>query len=98
MYEFEAIGHHRYTAVVENNLGFLLLGLQEFDQASNRLLYARNLLERFGDLVRRAQVDDTLARLYLATNQLTLAEESAQRAVLTLEKSDEEAPSRISYY
>src|SRR4030095_4234657 len=29
--------------------------------------------------------------LYLATNQLTLAEESAQRAVLTLEKSDEEA-------
>ena len=91
LYEFEAIGHHRYAAVVENNLGFLLLGLQKFDQAKSRLLYARRLLERFGDLVRRAQVDDTLARLYLATNQLALADESAQEAVLTLEKSDEEA-------
>jgi len=91
IYEFEAIGHHRYAAVVENNFGFLLLTLKEFDKAEKHLLRARRCLEAFGDRIRVAQVDDSLARLYMETGKLELAEKAACAAVLNLENSDEEA-------
>jgi TolB-like protein len=42
-YEFAAIGHHRYAAVVENNHGFLLLNLDRFEEAAVRLIHARKL-------------------------------------------------------
>jgi tetratricopeptide (TPR) repeat protein len=91
IYEFEAIGHHRYAAVVENNFGFLLLTLEEFDRAEKHLLRARRFLEAFGDRIRAAQVDDSLARLYMATDKLELAEKAACAAVSNLENGDEEA-------
>ena len=91
IYEFEAIGHHRYAAVVENNFGFLLLSLKEFDKAEKHLLRARRFLEAFADRIRAAQVDDSLARLYMATDKLELAEKAACAAVSSLENSDEEA-------
>lgn len=90
-YEFAAIGHHRYAAVVENNHGFLLLKLGRFDEAEVRLVHAQKLFEEFHDLVRMSQVDDTLARLYLATNRLDLSDLASRRAVTCLEASDEEA-------
>ncbi|HJT28816.1 MAG TPA: winged helix-turn-helix domain-containing protein [Pyrinomonadaceae bacterium] len=90
-YEFAAIGHHRYAAVVENNHGFLLLKLGRFDEAEVRLVHAQKLFEEFHDLVRTSQVDDTLARLYLATNQLNNSDLASHRAVTCLEASDEEA-------
>ena len=86
-----AIGHHRYAAVVENNHGLLLLSLERFEEAEAHLRQARRLFEAFDDKIRSAQVDDTLARLYAATNRLDVADLISQRAVTCLESSDEEA-------
>lgn len=90
-YEFAAIGHHRYAAVVENNLGFLLLRLGHFEEAEIRLIHARKLFEEFDDVIRKSQVDDTLARLYIETNRLESSDLASQRAVTSLEENDEEA-------
>src|SRR5882724_2225154 len=89
--EFEAVGNHRYAAVVENNNGYLLLNLAKFREAEEHLRGARSLFDSFGDKVCRAQVDETLARLHLAEGRLDSADEAAQRAVETLEEGDGEA-------
>lgn len=90
-YEFVAIGHHRYAAVVENNLGFLLLNLGCYSEAEVHLLRAQRLFRAFGDKIRSAQVDDTLARVYMTTGRLSVAELAAHNAVSCLEQYDEEA-------
>ncbi|MGH9908125.1 MAG: tetratricopeptide repeat protein, partial [Pyrinomonadaceae bacterium] len=90
-YEFEAIGNHRYNAIMENNHGYLLLRLGRFDEAETHLVRARKLFDSFADKVRRAQVDDTLALLYVAAERLELAEQSISRSVKMLEKGGEEA-------
>jgi len=88
---FEGIGNYRYTAVVENNHGYLLSSLKRFDEARLHLERARTLFEEFGDQVRRAQVDETLAQLYLASGKYELAERSIIRAVETMETTGEDA-------
>jgi signal transduction histidine kinase/FixJ family two-component response regulator len=88
---FEGIGNHRYTAIVENNHGYLLSALNRFDEAQLHLGQARKLFEELGDQVRRAQVDETLAQLYLASGQYGLAQRSISRAVETMETTGEEA-------
>jgi tetratricopeptide (TPR) repeat protein len=90
-YEFEAIGHLRYTAVVENNHGYFLLDLGRYDEAEAHLLHAHELFDRLEDKVRQAQVDDCLGKLYMATDRLDLAESSLERAIVSLEADDEEA-------
>jgi tetratricopeptide (TPR) repeat protein len=90
-YEFVAVGHHRYAAVVQNSYGFLLLNRGSFSDAELHLIRARLLFERFDDRIRRAQVEDTLARLYLATQRPELALKAAEKAVASLELNDEEA-------
>lgn len=89
--QFEEIGNRRYTAIVENNHGYLLSTLKRFEDALLHLGRARKLFEEFGDQVRRAQVDETLAQLYLASGQYELAQRSISRAVETMETSGEEA-------
>lgn len=89
--EFEAIGNHRYTAIVENNHGYLLLTLKRFTEAEAHLARARKLFDGFADKVRRAQVDETLAKLYIAAERLDLAESAIVRAVQTFEVGEEEA-------
>jgi len=88
---FEEIGNRRYTAIVENNHGYLLASLKRFDEAKTHLGRARKLFEDFGDQVRRAQVDETLAQLYLASGQHELAEQAVKLAVETFETGGEEA-------
>lgn len=88
---FEGIGNQRYTAIVENNHGYLLSALNRFDEAKLHLGRARRLFEELGDQVRRAQVDETLAQLYLASGQYGLAQRSISRAVETMETTGEEA-------
>ena len=88
---FEKIGNRRYTAIVENNLGYLLSTLKRFDEAKTHLGRARKLFEDFGDQVRRAQVDETLAQLYLASEQHEMAEQAVKLAVETFETGGEEA-------
>ena len=89
--EFMAIGHHRYAAVVENNHGLLLLTLRRLHEAEVHLVNSRRLFEALDDKIRGAQVDDTLARLYIATDQFDLADSASQRAVFCLERNDEDA-------
>ena len=88
---FIGIGNHRYTAIVENNHGYLLSSLKRFDEACLHLDKARRLFEMLNDHVRRAQVDETLAQLHLASNKYDLAECAIDLAVNALENSGEEA-------
>jgi len=91
LHKMEGIGNHRHTASLENNHGYLLLSLGRSEESELHLLRSRRLFDVFADSVRRAQVDDTLARLYLATQRFELAEQTIARAVSMLEISDEEA-------
>ncbi len=91
LYESEAIGNHRLAAAVENNLGFLLLSLGLLDESEKHLLRSRRLFDGYSDNVRAAQVNETLARLYLETKEYSLAQEVIDRAVETLELTDGEA-------
>jgi tetratricopeptide (TPR) repeat protein len=91
LYESEALGHHRNVGAVENNIGFLLLGLGLYKESEEHLLRSRRIFEALADSVRGAQVNDTLARLYLETKQLELAQEVINRSVESLELTDSEA-------
>jgi len=91
LYEFEAIGHHRYVAVVENNMGLLLLTLGSDQHALRHLLRSQRLFECLSDSVRGAQVNDTLAQLYLYRQQYRMALDVVKRAVRILERTDSEA-------
>lgn len=88
---FDGIGNRRYTAIVENNHGYLLSALGRFDEAQLHLKRSRKLFEELGDQVRRAQVDETLAQLYLASDRYDLAQGAVARAVETMETTGEEA-------
>jgi signal transduction histidine kinase/FixJ family two-component response regulator len=88
---FEEIGNRRYTAIVENNYGYLLSTLKRSDEAQLHLERARNLFDDLGDQVRRAQVDETLAQLYVASGRFELAEQFIGLAVDTLETNEEDA-------
>jgi signal transduction histidine kinase/FixJ family two-component response regulator len=88
---FEKIGNLRFVAAVENNHGYLLLTLRRLDEARVHLQRARELFNDLGDSVGCAQVDETLAQLYLASRQHKLAERSVRLAVDTLETTGENA-------
>ncbi|HYK22325.1 MAG TPA: tetratricopeptide repeat protein, partial [Pyrinomonadaceae bacterium] len=90
LYEFEAVGHHRYVAVVENNIGVLLLFLGSHEECETHLLRSRKLFDSFVDSIRGAQVNETLARLYLETGQYSQAHEVIDAAIKILELSDGE--------
>lgn len=91
LHKFQAIGNHRYAASLENNFGYLLLNLRRFDEAEERLVRAKKLFDSFGDKVRRAQVDETLAQLHLALGQFELAHQAISQSVETLETGGEGA-------
>jgi DNA-binding winged helix-turn-helix (wHTH) protein/TolB-like protein len=89
--ECEGIGNHRLAAAVENNLGFFLLSIGFPNESEQHLLRARRFFEAISDSVRRAQVNETLTRLYIATNRYSLARETIEDALQTLEMTDAEA-------
>lgn len=91
LYESEALGHHRNVGSVENNIGFLFLNLGFYKEAEEHLLRSRRIFETLSDSVRGAQVNDTLARLYVETKQLRLAQKVINQAVESLELTDSEA-------
>ncbi|HEY0762029.1 MAG TPA: tetratricopeptide repeat protein [Pyrinomonadaceae bacterium] len=89
--EFAAVGNYRYVGIVENNIGFLLLSLGLYQESEGHLLRSRSLFEGLRDTVRAAQVNETLARLYFATERFNLARDAIKRAVGILELTDAEA-------
>lgn len=91
LYESEVLGHHRNVGSVENNIGFLLLSFGCYQESEEHLLRSRRVFQVLFDTIRGAQVNDTLARLYLETKQLKMAEEAISRAVESLELTDSEA-------
>ena len=91
LFEFQAVGHHRYVAVVENNIGLLLLSVGAVEEAEKYLLHSRLVFESFSDSFRGAQVNETLARLYIETKQYSLAQQVIELAIGTLEQTDGEA-------
>ena len=91
LYEFEAVGNHRLVAIVQNNLGYLLLSMQNYTEAEHHLLRARRSFDWLNDKIRCAQVDDSLARLYLAQHYFDQADASIERALQTMEVGDEDA-------
>lgn len=91
LHEFEAVGNHRYVAIVENNFGLLLLDVRAYQESEYHLLRSSRLFEEFSDIVRGAQVNETLARLYVVTRRYTLAQESIYKSVKVLELTDSEA-------
>jgi tetratricopeptide (TPR) repeat protein len=91
LYEFEAVGNHRYVAAVRNNIGYVLLALGRLNETEAELQRARKLFEQFGDAVRCSQVEETMAQLYMVQGQFELAEKTINRAVTALENADEDA-------
>ncbi len=91
LYVYEAIGNHRLCAAADNNFGFLLLSLGAFEAAEHHLLRSKRFFGCLSDRIREAQVNETLARLYLETKQYDAAEAVIRQAVETLESSDGEA-------
>lgn len=89
--QFEAVGNHRLTAIVENNLGFLFSLIGEFSNAELYLRKARQTFTHFSDRIRCAQVDDSLARLYLAQQRLPEAKAAIEQSIQTIEPGDEDA-------
>ena len=88
---FQVIGNQRYAAIVENNQGYLLSSLGRYQEAEAHLERARNLFDSLGDEVRRAQVDETIAQVHLASKRYDLAQVSIRLAVDTLDNSGEDA-------
>jgi DNA-binding winged helix-turn-helix (wHTH) protein/tetratricopeptide (TPR) repeat protein len=89
--EFEAIGNIRLLGIARNNLGFLLLTWGQYERAIPHLWTAWVVFERLGDKVRRAQVDDTLARLLIALREFELAKMVSERATDIFQNGDEDA-------
>jgi tetratricopeptide (TPR) repeat protein len=91
LHEFEGVGNHRLVAIVENNLGVLFIPVGRFSDAEFYLLRARQAFRHFNDQIRCAQVDDSLARLYLAQRKYDEARTAIERAVAIMERGDEDA-------
>ena len=89
--EFEHVGNLRYVAAVENNRGYLLLSLRRYSESQFHLKRARTIFNELGDSIGCAQVDETLAQLFLASQNYNLAERAIAQAVGTLEGSGEDA-------
>jgi tetratricopeptide (TPR) repeat protein len=87
---FEAVGNHRLAAICQNNLGYMLIKLNQFMRAEIHLRLAQRMFVSFGDRVLGAQVNDSLARLYLAWGKTDLAVTLAGAAVKILEDGDED--------
>jgi len=88
---FERVGHARYQACVENNLGFLFSTISKFAEAHEHLDRAQALLTTLKDSVHLAQVDNTRAQVLLEQRKDAEAERLVRAAVRVLEKGDEKS-------
>jgi DNA-binding winged helix-turn-helix (wHTH) protein/tetratricopeptide (TPR) repeat protein len=84
-----AVGHHRRTAVVANNHGYLLLEFRKLKETESALMRARSLFDHFGE--RCPQLDEILARFHLEMHELDLAEVAIGRSVKALDACGEDA-------
>jgi two-component system, chemotaxis family, chemotaxis protein CheY len=90
-YHFEQVGHRRYQACVETNLGFLFFTIKKFADAHQHLDRAQALFTSMKDDVHTAQVDDARAKVLLAEGRTTEAERLVRSAVQTLERGGQQS-------
>ena len=98
--QFKLAHNTVFRGNVKNNLGFLLFKLGRFKVAHEYLTEARRLAVNAKDRILVAQFDDSLAKLFIATNQLKEAEAAARRSINVLDKSGHQntlAESLITY-
>jgi tetratricopeptide (TPR) repeat protein len=88
---FEEVGHRRYIALIENNLGNLLRTTGRYQDAHHHLDRARRLFVELKAPGQVAQVDDTRAQTLLAEGRLAEAERVIRSAVRTQERGGEQA-------
>jgi tetratricopeptide (TPR) repeat protein len=87
-HHFELAQHRYYLANVENNLGFLLYKIHQFEEAHDHLNHARRVFTGLKDRIALAGVDETRARVFLKEKRNAEAEKAARSSVGTLESSD----------
>ncbi len=90
-YHFEQIGHTRYRANVENNLGFLYYKVGKYVEAQEHLARARRILLNLKDKCTVAQVDETRARILIAQGEYSEAERIIRAAVRVLDEGDRQS-------
>lgn len=90
-FHFEQAGHTRFSARVENNLGYLFLTVGKYEEAQRHLDRARRMFLELQDTGTAAQVDETRARTLLAQGRDIEAERLVRSAVKTLEKGGEQS-------
>lgn len=88
-FHFGEVGHERYQACVENNIGHLLGKLGRFADAHEHLDRAQVLMTKLQDNVHLSQVDETRATILLAEGRNVEAEKTARSAVRRLTGGDE---------
>lgn len=85
-YYFELAGNSRFYAAAENNIGFLLSSLGEYERAYPHIERATALALAAGDQVIAACSDETLARTLCGDGRLSEAEQVIERAIAELER------------
>jgi tetratricopeptide (TPR) repeat protein len=85
--QFKLAHNTVFRGNVKNNVGFLLFKLGRFKAANDYLTAARRLAVNAKDKILVAQFDDSLAKLFIATNQLAEADAAARRSIDVLDKS-----------
>ena len=85
--EFRLAKHPSFRVLVKNNIANVLRERGQFTEAHAYLEQARRLMVRVGDKVRVAQIDDTLAQVFMAEGKYEEAEWTASRAARGFEKA-----------
>jgi tetratricopeptide (TPR) repeat protein len=85
--EFRLAKHPSFRVLVKNNIANVLRERGQFTEAHAYLEQARRLMVRVGDKVRVAQIDDTLAQVFMAEGKYGEAEWTASRAARGFEKA-----------
>jgi tetratricopeptide (TPR) repeat protein len=90
-YHFERAEHKSYLANVENQLGLVYFTINRCDEAHEHLDRARRVLVSLRDTGGVAQVDETRANVFLKQGRFIEAEQAAQAAVYSHEKTGRHA-------
>jgi tetratricopeptide (TPR) repeat protein len=97
IYHYQQAGHERYSAVIENNLAFLLYKLGRYEEAHEQLDRAGVTLVKLNDAGLLAQVDETRAHVLIAEKRYREANKAIGRAIRTLAKGGEAALLAYAY-
>ena len=86
---YKKAGHIRYLAVIENNIGFILLLLERTTESLAHLDKARTIFISLKDSRMVAQVNDSRARVFLAEKRFVEAERAIFAAIATFEQGED---------